>query len=231
MWGAPRRGFTARPGVRRDSPIRNTVKKSLIALALAASPFLANASESNGIGYTYAQLDYVYQDGAQIHGINAYPNGFNLSGSYAFTDHVFGTASYGGTEDSRYHAKYKNPNWSVGLGFNNAVGANADWVTQIDYVDSDARVRLDSDAWGCSDCRENRNYQGATIRTGVMDRVADGLTVNAYVGYEDYNHGYNGNLFADFGMVYAFNKTWGLHGGLKLSDGVDTYSVGVRASF
>ncbi|MDG2516737.1 hypothetical protein [Lysobacter soli] len=207
------------------------MKKSLLAVALAAAPFLANASESNGIGYTYAQLDYVYQDGAQVDGINAYPNGFNLSGSYAFTDTVFGTASYGGTEDSRYHARYKNPNWSLGVGFNTAIGANADWVSQIKYADSDARVRLDSDFWGCTDCRDNLNYQGGQVTTGVLGRIVDGLTANAYLGYEDYNHRYDGNFFADFGMVYSFNKTWGLHGGLKLAEGVDTYSVGVRASF
>ncbi|BDU15690.1 hypothetical protein [Lysobacter auxotrophicus] len=207
------------------------MKKSLFALALVAAPFFAHASESNGIGYTYAQLDYVYQDGAQIDGFNTYPNGFNLSGSYAFTDNVFATASYGGTEDSRYHAKYKNPNWSLGVGFNNAIGANADWVSQLTYVDSDARVRLDSDFWGCTDCRANMNYQGGTITTGVLGRVVDGLTANAYLGYEDYNHRYDGNFFADFGVVYAFNKTWGLHGGLKLAEGVDTYTVGVRASF
>jgi hypothetical protein len=207
------------------------VKKSFLALALAAVPFFAAASEANDIGYNYVQLDYVYQDGAQIDGVNAYPNGGNLSGSYAFTDNVFGTASWGWTEDSGYHAKYKDPNWSLGLGFNTAIGANADWVSQIKYIDSDARVRLDRDFWVCDDCRFDLDYQGGQISTGVLGRVFDGLTANAYLGYEDYNHNYDGNFFAEFGMVYAFNKTWGLHGGLRLAEGVDTYSLGVRASF
>jgi hypothetical protein len=208
------------------------MKKYFVALALVAAPFFANASESNGIGYTYGQLDYVYQDGGQVDGANAYPNGFNLSGSYAFTDNFFGTASYGSSSDSRYHARYKNPNWSLGLGMNTAIGANADWVTQLNYVDSDARVRLNSDFWRCgSDCRVDLDSHGATVETGVQGRVVDGLTAHAYLGYEDYNHAFEGNFFADFGMVYAFNKTWGLHGGLKLAEGVDTYTVGVRASF
>ena len=77
MGGAKRRGFTARPGDRRASPMRDTpVKKSLIALALVAAPFLANASEANGIGYTYAQLDYTHQDAGR-----PYLNGGTLSGS------------------------------------------------------------------------------------------------------------------------------------------------------
>jgi len=207
------------------------VKKSFIVLALAAAPLLANAAESNGIGYTYAQLDYVYQDGVNGHGINFYPNGGVLSGSYAFTDNIFGTASYSAVEDSRDHGKFKNPGWTVGMGLNTPIGANADWVSQISYADSDARVKLRESYWGCTDCRENLNYQGGTISTGVLGRVVDGLTANAYLGYEDYSHHYDGNFYADFGMVYSFNPTWGLHGGLRLAEGVDTYTVGLRASF
>jgi hypothetical protein len=220
-----RAGLLRAPVFDRPSPHEGIpVKKSLFALALAAAPFLANASESNGIGYTYAQLDYLYQDADGL-----YPNGGVLSGSYSFNDNIFATASYGESKDTVHHTRYKNESWSLGLGFNTAIGANADWVSQIAYVDS---IRAHDSFWHCGDdCRDGVNLKGGQISTGVLGRVVDGLTANAYLGYEDYDHGYEGNFFADFGMVYAFNKTWGLHGGLRLAEGVDTYTVGVRASF
>ncbi|WP_445146370.1 hypothetical protein [Dyella sp. Tek66A03] len=41
-----------------------------------------------------------------------------------------------------------------------------------------------------------------------------------------------GNVFGDFGLVYAFNKTWAAHGGVHLNnDSTQTYGLGVRASF
>jgi len=210
----------------RDTP----VKKSLIALALAAAPFLANASEANGIGYTYAQLDYTHQDAGR-----PYLNGGTLSGSYAFNDNVFATASYGKTSDS-YNDWYlgarvraKSEAWSLGVGFNTAIGSRADWVTQVAYVDNDVSARVHHDA--CPDCDASVNFKGGKVSTGVLGRVTDQITANAYLGYEDYDHGYEGNYFADFGVVYAFNPTWGLHGGLTLADGNETCNLGVRASF
>lgn len=206
------------------------MKKSLLAVALAAAPFLANASESNGIGYDYAQLDYTYQDAS-----GPYLNGGTLSGSYSFNDNVFGTARYGKVtdtyndwfSDARVHAKSEA--WSLGVGMNTAIGSRADWVSQIAYVDNDISARVHHDV--CPDCNASVNYKGGKITTGIMGRVTDQLTANAYLGYEDYDHGYEGNYFADFGVVYAFNSTWGLHSSLTLADGSDTYNIGVRASF
>ena len=209
------------------------MKKSLLALALAAAPFLANASEANGIGYTYAQLDYTYQDAD-----GPYLNGVALSGSYAFTDNVFATASYGKSSDTFndffYDARVKGKSeaWSLGVGFNSAIGSRADWVTQVAYSDNDMSVRLSG--YGCdafSDCHDRVHLKGGKVSTGVLGRVTDQLTANAYLGYEDYDHGYEGGAFAEFGAVYSFNPTWGVHTGLTLAEDTQTYSVGVRASF
>lgn len=202
------------------------MKKTMIALALAAASFAANASESNGIGYTYAQLDYTYQDADY-----AYFNGGVLSGSFAVNDNVFLTASYGKAGDTvAGAAKLDSEDWSVGVGLNNAIGTKADWVTQVAYAHSEYEVRARG-CTGMSGCSYSENLRGGKISTGVLGKVADRVTANAYLGYEDYNHGYEGGYFADFGAVYAFNDTWGMHGGLKLSDGAETYSLGVRASF
>ncbi|HEY1141873.1 MAG TPA: hypothetical protein VGE88_16970 [Lysobacter sp.] len=119
--------------------------------------------------------------------------------------------------------------WSLGAGFNTAIGSRADWVTQVAYVDNDVSARLRHGA--CADCNASVNFRGGKVSTGVLGRVTDQLTANAYLGYEDYDHGYEGDYFADFGVVYSFNPTWALHGGLTLADSSETYNLGVRAKF
>ncbi|WP_342317061.1 hypothetical protein [Lysobacter sp. FW306-1B-D06B] len=212
------------------------MKKTLIALALAAAPFVSFASESNGIGHTYVQLDAIYQDADGL-----YPYGAGLSGSYAFTDTFFATASYASTRDNDFNADpyspryydtynehYRQTNWSLGVGFNQSLGSRADWVTQLSYVNSSTTMRFEDDYYYY---RARTRSSGYNISTGVLGRLTDKLNANAYLGYEDFNHNYDGDFYAAFDMVYAFNKTWGLHGGVKLNDGMETYTVGVRASF
>lgn len=217
-----------RPSGRTAMPPRKlVVKKTLILLALAAAPFAASACDSstpcqsNKLGYTYVQLDAVYADAEGV-----YPWGARLSGSYAFTDNVFATASFGRVKDDDVngYADYTNKTWSLGVGFNNAIGANADWVSQLQYVRTHAKEDWNGGYW-------RSRSSGYNISTGVLGHVTDKLTANAYLGYEDYDHHYDGDFYADFGMGYAINKTWSLQGGLKLNEFVETYSLGVRASF
>lgn len=221
------------------------MKKTLLALALAAVPFVSSASESNGIGYNHVQLDYVYEDAYY------YGNGAAISGSYAFTDNFFVTGRYARTTDdvdswlgdfdfSAYDLDIRDvdvdlavKNWSVGIGFNKAIGDRADWVSQLAY----ARKEVDADitvcgAGGCvSDSGKVVDYSGYNLSTGVRGRVTDALSANAYLGYEDYNHHYDGDFYADFGLGYAFNPTWSLQTGVRLADSTQTWNLGVRASF
>lgn len=198
------------------------MKKTLMAMALVAmaAPIAAQASEANGIGYDYAQLDYVYVDGDGFD-----MDGGKLSGSHAFTDNFFMFGEYGEVKGDRgANVDAKDSHWSLGSGFNTSIGSRADWVTKVAYD----RHTLKASAFGMS----NREHtDGGYVTTGVMGRVTDKLTANAYLGYTDYNHGYDGHAFADFGAVYAFDKTWRLHAGAVLSDATESYSLGLRASF
>ncbi|QSX74742.1 hypothetical protein HIV01_016500 [Lysobacter arenosi] len=210
------------------------MKKTLMALALVAiaAPIASQASEANGIGYNYAQLDYVYSDSDAFD-----MDGGTLSGSYAFTDNFFTFGEYGKVKGDHdvsdfvfeggfdgMKADVKDSHWSLGAGFNASIGDRADWVTKVAYD----RHTVKASGYGM---RIREHIDGGYITTGVMGRVTDKLTANAYLGYTDYNRGYEGNAFADFGAVYAFNPTWGLHVGAVLSDATETYSLGVRASF
>ncbi|GAA5071670.1 hypothetical protein GCM10025759_11030 [Lysobacter panacisoli] len=205
------------------------VKMTLFALALAAAaPFAASASEANGIGYTYVQLDAVYEDYS-----NPYMFGGALSGSYAFTDHFFMTGSYGRTTDDGHNWDLRHSWWSLGAGYNTAIGDRVDWVTQASYVRDRYRASYNDDLVSAS---ESESYNGYTISTGAQIRVTDHLITNAHLGWEDHSEDLyvgndDGNFYGEFGMLYRFNDTWGLHGSLKLSEGTETYMGGIRASF
>lgn len=211
------------------------MKKTLIALALAAAPFASFASESNGIGYNNVQLDGIYEDSAGFYG-----KGAGISGSYAFTDNFFVTGSYARTRDSNswnlansyYRERLTHKGWTLGVGVNTPIGTRADWVSQLAFARHDASVNGKScfnDI--CQTGRDSDHIRGYNLSTGVRGRVTDQLTANAYLGYEDYNHHYDGNFYADFDMGYSFNKTWSVETGVRLAEGAETWNLGARASF
>ncbi len=205
------------------------MKNTLLALALTAmvAPLAAMASESNGIGYTYVQLDYVYNDASAY---KADSDGAVLSGSYGFTDNVFGFASYGEMDSKHYDVDGKT--WTLGAGFNQSIGTRADWVTKVALARTRASASFCED-WTCDTTyREHDHANSAWVSTGVLGRLTDRLSANAYLGYEDVEgNDHRGTVFGDFGAVYSFNPTWGLHGSVTVADGGTNYGVGVRASF
>ena len=231
------------------------MKKILTAMALAAliAPLAAQATDNNGIGYTYVQLDYVNVTGS---GHYAKADGASLSGSYQFANnfHVFG--SYSDLRSPKYSSsdyalgytygssdKFKDRPWSLGMGYAASIGSQADWVTQVSYTHDhvsnhycDWVSSANYSDRRCGDVSTNGNLWA--VNTGVMGRVMNNLVANAYIGYSNggrYSHGgpgILGNVYADFGLVYSFNPTWALHGGVRVNnDGTENISVGARASF
>jgi len=228
------------------------MKKKLLALALVAmvAPIAAHATQENGIGYTYAQLDYVNQsqswhnsvaDGAMLSGSYGFADNFQIFGSY--TDASFSNpyirgvldrflAPYGlrTTDIDGLHTSGKNKPWSLGFGYAKSIGERADWVTQLSYTHDRVSFRGCLDGWGCESMHDSRDI--FAVNTGVMGRITDNLTANAYIGYSNGGKYVSGNMFGDFGMVYSFNKTWALHGGVLVNnDTTETFSLGARASF
>jgi len=224
------------------------MKKTLLALAFAAiAPIAAQATQTNGIGYTYAQLDYV---NVSQSGHGAVADGAALSGSYQFANNFQVFGSYGSLDYSRlsiYPAEYgylntgvdhiyvhpKSKPWSLGFGYAAEIGSRADWVTQVSYAHEKYSFHVCVNDRCLRDNESNNNW---AINTGVMGRVTDGLTANAYIGYSHSpgNHllGASGNVFGQFGLVYAFDKTWAMEGGVRLNNNSSqSYNVGVRASF
>ena len=195
-------------------------------IASIAAPITANATQANGIGYSYVQLDYAY---VGSHYRENQQDGGILSGSRQFDDnfHVFGSYS----DFSAQHYSLSNKPWTLGMGFANAIGSKVDWVSRLAYSHDGVHANL----CGNFDCtttyRAHANANTYFVTTGVMGRVTDSLTLNAYLGYHDGDHDVQG-FYADFGAIYSFSPVWALHGGLTVNNNSSqTYSVGVRASF
>lgn len=224
------------------------MKKILLAMVLAAfiAPLAVQATDDNGIGYTYAQLDYV-NTSQSFHG--AVNSGWALNGSYGFANNwqVFG--SYSNLNDRRFqvsddmgHYAYVHPNqnpWTLGFGYAASIGSRADWVTQASYTHSAYSYRACTNVIGDDFCwRQDESSNIWAVNTGVMGRVTDNLTANAYIGYEHGPAGHgardgeSGNVFGQLGMVYSFTPMWAVEGGVRLNgDSTQTYNVGVRAKF
>lgn len=215
------------------------MKKTLMALALGAfvAPFAAQATDGNGIGYTYAQLDYINITQAGNAGV---AQGAQLSGSYGFANNYQVFGSYGALDFNKvsnydpifghfyWHPKVKP--WSLGFGYAGSIGDRADWVTQVSYQHNKNSNHMCLDDY-C--IRYNASNNIWTINTGVMGRVTDKLTANAYIGYDKVANGNgDGNLFGQFGLVYSFTPMWAVEGGVRVSnDTNDVVNIGVRASF
>lgn len=215
------------------------MKKNLIALAFAAivAPVAAQATQNNGIDYTYLQLDYV---NVTQNGNAGVAEGGQLSGSYGFHDNFQIFGSYGSMNFSKVSENdpvfghfYWNPKvkpWSIGLGYAFSIGSRADWVTQASYQHNKASNHMCLDDY-C--IRFNASNNVWAINTGVMGRITDKLTGNAYIGYDKSVGGSgDGNVFGQFGLVYSFTPTWAVEGGIRVNnDATDTVNVGIRASF
>ncbi|MDR3444557.1 MULTISPECIES: autotransporter outer membrane beta-barrel domain-containing protein [unclassified Dyella] len=215
------------------------MKKTLIALAFAAivAPIAAQATQSNGIDYTYLQLDYVNITQAGNTGV---AQGGMLTGSYGFHDNFQMFGSYSALNFNKVsdydpiigHFSWtpKVKPWSIGMGYAFSIGSRADWVTQAAYQhDKNSNHMCLNDY--CVRFNGSNNFW--TVNTGVMGRVTDKLTANAYLGYDHgvSTHG-DGNLFGQFGLVYNFTPMWAVEGGVRVSNNSnDIFNVGIRASF
>ncbi|AHX16102.1 hypothetical protein CH75_03140 [Dyella jiangningensis] len=217
------------------------MKKILLALACAAfvAPIASQASQSNDISYNYVQLDYanVSQSG---HGFVA--DGGALTGSYSFADHYQVFAGYSDlrTDKERYSIdglggytfseQAKSRPWTLGAGYFTAISNRTDWVTQLSYTRERLSDRFCLEGYRCQSFDDHYNVW--TVNSGVMGHLTDHLIANAYLGYSNGGRGVEGNFFGDFGLLYTFNKTWALNGGVRVNNNsTETFTLGVRASF
>ncbi|HEY5803125.1 MAG TPA: hypothetical protein VIT90_05485 [Lysobacter sp.] len=210
------------------------MKKSLLLLALACSSFAASAAESNGIGYSYAELDYIYNDSS----VGDF-KGPGLQGSIELGKGFFATGSYNRQKINHFGGSNSVTEWSLGGGFAKALSPNLDWVSQAAFVEQDADVSLRQFGIPGAANSTSEDVSGFRVSSGVRGRLTAKLLGHAYLGYQDLgdirndlgDFKFGGDVYGDLGLEYQFTDTWSATTNVKLSQGVSEYAAGLRLSF
>ncbi|HEY5851487.1 MAG TPA: hypothetical protein VIT62_12080 [Lysobacter sp.] len=203
------------------------MKKAFLFLSLAGASAAASAAESNGIGYSYVQLDYIYNDSLY----NDY-KGPGLTGSIELGNGFFATGDYSSQKINHFGGHNDITEWSLGGGFAKALGANLDWVTQAAYVEKDAHLSVGA-------ARVTEDVAGFRVSSGMRGRIAPKLIGHAYLGYQDLGNvstglgsaRLDGDVYGDLGMEYQFTDRWAATGTVTLSEGITEYGTGLRLTF
>ena len=187
------------------------MKRTLFALALAAAlPISAQAGE---LSYNYIQGGY---SAANVDGTDF--NGFGLKGSFAFNENFYGFASYDSGDESGVDL-YQT---SLGAGWHTS--GDTQWFVEASFVNNEidygGGFSFDDD--------------GYSVAGGVRAKLSDKFELNGKLTYTDVGD-FGDGIGAGVGALLSFNDTWGAYASYDYSDrgdfDMDTFSVGVRASF
>ncbi|MDH5823313.1 Ax21 family protein [Luteimonas sp. RD2P54] len=193
------------------------MKRSLLALTLAAALPFAAAHAAEGISYNYVEGGYSATNGDG----DADADGFGANASFAFHPnfHVFGGYLNQEIDDTdRDFDQFR-----VGVGYNHEISPRADLVTRIAYEKVDAG----------RDLLGNRiDPDGYSAEVGVRGALTTNFEGYAMAGYEDYGSDdgfdYEGDFYGRLGAQLKFNPNWGVSGDVKFADGDTQWFVGPR---
>jgi hypothetical protein len=209
------------------------MKKTWLFIALSCVSIAANATETNGLGYSHVDLEYVNSSspGAKF-------KGPATNASVEIANGFFATGSYSHPKNNDKGALKSLSEWSLGGGYAAALGKDADWVTQAAYVEQDAKVNLGKLPSG-KNLRIKDDASGFRVSTGARGRLAENLIGHAYLGYQDLgaprklknSSGHESNAFADLGLEYNITDHWAATARTTLAKGLAEYAAGLRLSF
>jgi Ax21 family sulfation-dependent quorum factor len=185
------------------------MKKTLIALALAASLPLAAQAADKPLSYTYVEGNYVNLD----NGVD----GVGVRGSFDLGDSgLYGLGSYGwlGGDDELLDDDEVKTH-ELGLGYHHGISDRADVIGELAYRSAK------SDAY---------RIDGARASVGLRGAMSDKFEGYAKANYYDASD-FDGDVTATLGGQFKFNQQWGVTAETELGNGDQAYMVGVRASF
>jgi len=191
------------------------MKRTILAIGLAAAAFTANASDLN---YTYVEGSYNKVD---VEGESF--DGFGVKGSYKFNDSFYGFAGYQQNDDDFFELSETN----IGLGFRKSLNTKTDWTNEVSFVSNDIDLSAVAGVGGNSE-------NGYRLATGVRSLLTDKFEVKANVNYTDVSN-FGDGFGIGAGAVYHLNNTWGLTAnydyGKRDNTEINNWNLGVRASF
>jgi hypothetical protein len=194
------------------------MKRALLGLALAALLPVSAQAADGGLSYSYVEGNYQssnWGDGDF--------DGFGFGGSVGFHQNWYVSGSYRNLDLDENDLDVGLDETVLNIGWHHAVSDKADFLAELGWVNYGADIEGDE---GDSD--------GFRVAAGFRGMLAPRFEGSIKATYTDVS-----DLDNEFGIgvggVFHIYETWGITGGYEhtslLDEGMDTWSVGVPASF
>lgn len=195
------------------------MKRTLLALALIATPFAAaNASE---LSYNYVEAGYT-----RVTGVGTKTDGVQVGGSAALGSnfHLFGNFS---SYDLR-----GGPNvdvWKLGVGYNHSLSNSTDLIARVGYEEAKASGSSSLNAY----------FTEVGVR-GALGAKVEGYALAGYERAQTLRPSglpgvsireRDGEFYGRLGALVKLNNNWGINADVKFIDGDAQYFIGPRLSF
>ncbi len=194
----------------------------LLAIAALASSSGALAQSPD---WTYAEVSYLSSEFDEDLLSDVEPEGFELKGSYAFTDNWFVQGAYSEQDDDIGVPGFGDidvefSNFNIGGGYAHKL-----------YEQTDIYGRVAFESWDVEIDNFDEDDQGYSVAAGIRSVVWEGLELNAEVGYIDVGDFFDGEGFFEIGGIYTLDM--GLGFGLSYGeiDELETITATVRYAF
>ncbi len=194
------------------------MKRALLGLALAALlPMSAQAADGNtAVSYNYVEGTY-----QSSNWFSEDFDGFGVAGSVGFAESWYASGSYRNVDANDFDAGFDET--KINLGWHHGMSANADFIAELGYVN-----------YGADFEDEDASSDGFTASVGFRGKFTPNFEAGIKASYVDVS-----DLDTDFSIgvngIWHINETWGIVGSydhMSLeNEGMDTWGLGVRASF
>lgn len=181
--------------------MRKSILLGTIAALGLAGPVLAN----DDLSYTYVEGGYFNADDVNL-------DGFELKGSYGFTDLLHGFAGY---SDGEFDGGGDFKVYEVGLGLNYSLSSIVDAIGTVSY--------LNADYTGGDD-------DGYKVGARLRGKLGGGFELEGGVNYVDLNDAGDDTSF-DIGGRYFFTPAFAVGANVEFDDGDQTWRVSARYNF
>jgi hypothetical protein len=209
------------------------MKKQFLAAAILAAvsfgAFAADETSTNTAApkYTYVEADFsrmTLETGNNSEDVDF--DGWQVRGSYEFGGdfHVFGGYQQSSNRQFDEFMDFDIEEAQIGLGWHPSVSDNADALLELSYIDQ----RVDMNVFGYDLGTDSTNMYRASagFRAAFNDVLVGTLKANYTDGSD-----VDGEYTPSFALEARFNPMWSVVGEAELGNGMDRYTLGVRASF
>lgn len=222
---------------------RHTISYA-VGLAVGSIAAAGTASATEGLDYTFAQLEYIVQD-VDVFDDDDFiedfddGNGLALRGSLEISPRMFLFGEYARTESDVEFGGANIPTipadedvqrLNAGVGTHIEIADRTDFVgrlayTDIDYGDFDIGGTDIGDDFDVSDIGDDES-DGFFVDAGVRSQVTDRLDGSIGARYTDIENGGDVGLIAN--LMYELSDSWSVNLSVDAGDELAQYSLGAR---